>query len=296
MTGLAAALLAVAIYAAYPVATRAALGAQVTPETLVFLRYGLGLAFFLPFLAQGVLRLPSAAWREGLRLALLQGLAMGALVVGGLQFAPASHAAALGPGASPAWVAVLGFALYRRRPCPRHAAGATITLAGAGVLIAAGGSIATSMLLGDLMFLAASAMGAAYVLRLRASGLPPLAGAALVALYSAAAAWPWALATGVATATLQMPAAALAWHAAWQALLIGFVALVALNVAVARLGGEATTALFALVPVGTTVLGHAALGETPGPLEAAAVLAISAGVAIAAMPRRSLGIAPVAAR
>ena len=296
MTGFAAALVAVAIYIAYPVATRGALGDQVAPESLVFLRYGLGIVFFLPFLAQDARVLRADAWREGLRLALLQGIVMGTLVVGGLQHAPASHAAALGPGASPAWVVALGYAFYRRTPCPRHLAGALLILAGAGLLLAAGGGVSSATLAGDAMFLVASAMGAGYVLRLRESGLPPLAGASLVALFSAAAAWPVALATGAAPALLDLPPASLAWHFAWQALLIGFVSLVALNVAVARIGGEATTALFALVPAGSTLLAHAVLAESPSVPEIAAILAISAGVALAATPWRKLVVARAAAR
>ena len=37
---------------------------------------------------------------------------MGALVICGLQFAPASHQAALGPGVVAAWVALLGFLVF----------------------------------------------------------------------------------------------------------------------------------------------------------------------------------------
>ena len=291
MTGFATALLAVAIYAAYPVATRSALGSNVPPDVLLYLRYVVGAALFLPFLASRARHLPSAAWREGLWLALFQGIAMGTLVVAGLQYAPASHAAALGPGASPAWVVLLGFVAYQRVPCARHVSGAALVLVGIAILLAAGSTLSRATLAGDALFLGASALGAAYVLRLRESRLDPVTGATLVAIYSAAAALPWFLATGTASAALALPPSTFLWHFAWQGVLVGFVALLALNHAVSRLGGEATTSLFALVPVLTTILGRAVLGEVPSLAEALAVAVVSAGVALGAQPARTIAVA-----
>jgi drug/metabolite transporter (DMT)-like permease len=74
----------------------------------------------------------------------------------------------------------------------------------------------------------------------------------------------------------------LLWQTLWQGVLIGCVALVALNHAIKRLGAERSSALVALVPVLTAILALVFLGEIPTTAEVAAILAISAGVSIGA--------------
>ena len=75
-------------------------------------------------------------------------------------------------------------------------------------------------------------------------------------------------------------------------MLIGCIALVALNHAIARLGPERLSALVALVPALSAVLGILFLGEIPSNAEIAAILAISAGVSIGAS--RGYGGSPAA--
>jgi drug/metabolite transporter (DMT)-like permease len=203
-------------------------------------------------------------------------------VICGLQLAPASHAAALGPGASPAWVALLGYLVFARRPSVRMIAGAA--LCATGVLALACWSISersAAVLAGDAMFLAASALGALYVLQLRNWGVGAMQGAAIVSLYSAMVVVPWYL--GSASQPLwRLAPAELLWQTLWQGVLIGCVALVALNHAIVRLGAERSSALVALVPVLSAMLALVFLGEVPSIAEIAAFLAISAGVSIGA--------------
>jgi drug/metabolite transporter (DMT)-like permease len=82
----------------------------------------------------------------------------------------------------------------------------------------------------------------------------------------------------------------LLWQVLWQGALIGCIALVALNHAIARLGPERSSALVALVPALSAVLGILFLGEVPSIAEMTAILAISAGVTIGAS--RSYGGSP----
>ena len=109
---------------------------------------------------------------------------VGALVIWGLQLAPANHQAALGPGVNVAWVALLGFLIFARRPSARLVAGALLCASGV-VLIACWSASQSSMgmLAGDAMFLAASALGALYVLQLRSWGVGAIQGAAIVTFY-----------------------------------------------------------------------------------------------------------------
>lgn len=287
MNGYLAAAVAALIWASYPVATRAGVTGSFSPQELVTLRFGIGALLFLPYLLLNFRAIRRAAWVQGVPLTLFQGAGMGALVICGLQFAPANHAAALGPGVNPAWVALLGFLFFSRRPSSRAALGALLCLAGVLVLTlwSASGQDA-SVLAGDAMFLVASALGALYVLQLRRWSVSAIQAAAIVSLYSAMVVVPWHLwsATGMLWRAAPLE---LLWQALWQGVLIGCVALIALNHAIARLGAERSSALVALVPVLTAILALLFLGEIPSALEVAALVTISAGVSVAALPGRS---------
>jgi drug/metabolite transporter (DMT)-like permease len=275
---------AVLIWASYPVATRAGVTGSFAPQELVALRFGVGALLFMPYLLMHFRAISRAAWLRGVSLTVFQGAGMGALVICGLQFAPANHAAALGPGVSPAWVALLGFLIFARRPSARIIVGAT--LCAIGVLALACWSAAAqdaAVLAGDAMFLAASALGALYVLQLRKWGVGAIQGAAIVSVYSAIVVVPWYLWSAPESLWRVAPLELL-WQTLWQGVLIGCVALVALNHAIARLGAERSSALVALVPVLSAVLALVFLGEVPSMAEIAAFLAISAGVSVGAAP------------
>jgi len=248
----------------------------------MLLRFGVGALLFLPYLALQFRAIRRDAWLRGVPLTLFQGAGMAALVIYGLQFAPASHAAALGPGVAPAWVVLLGFLLFARRPPTLTTIGAVLCAVGVAMLVAWSSSAANPYVLaGDAMFVGASALGALYVLQLRNWGIGAVQGAAIVTLYSALVVVPWYL-----WSTSEVPwrttPPELLWQLLWQGVLIGCVALVALNCAIARLGPERASALVALVPALSAALACLFLGETPSAVEIAAILAISAGVSIGA--------------
>jgi len=142
------------------------------------------------------------------------------------------------------------------------------------------------VLAGDAMFLAASALGALYVLQLRNWGVGVMQGAAIVSLYSAAVVVPWYLWSAPLPLWRVAPAELL-WQVLWQGVLIGCVSLIALNHAISRLGAERSSAFVALVPVLTAILARIFLGEVPSAIEIAALVTISAGVSIAALPGKT---------
>ena len=292
MSGYAAAAVTVLIWASYPVATRAGVTGLFPPHDLMLLRFGVGALLFLPWVMLHYRAIRRDAWLRGIPLTLFQGAGMAALVICGLQFAPASHAAALGPDVAPAWVALLGFLVFSRRPSARMIVGAALCAIGVVTLAAWSASIHNPyVLMGDAMFLAASALGALYVLQLRNWGIGALQGAAIVTLYSALIVVPWHL-WSASGALWQAAPFEFLWQVLWQGVLIGCVALVALNHAIGRLGPERSIALLALVPALSAVLGLLFLGETPFNAEIAAILAISAGVSIGAS--RGYGGSPAA--
>jgi drug/metabolite transporter (DMT)-like permease len=297
VNGYLAAAIAVLIWASYPVATRAAVTGSFAAMDLVALRFGLGALLFLPYLVLHFRAIGRAVWRKGLPLTLFQGAGMGALVICGLQFSPASHQAALGPGVSPAWVALLGFVVFAKKPSSSALFGAVLCAAGVLVLTCASTTRGDpAALLGDAMFLAASALGALYVLQLRNWGVGAMQSAAIVSLYSAMVVVPWYLCCTPAPFQ-HLASPEFLWQALWQGLLIGCVSLVALNHAIQRLGAERSSAMVALVPVVSAILAVVFLGERPSPVEVVAILAISAGVSIgAARAATPAGLLPAARR
>jgi drug/metabolite transporter (DMT)-like permease len=297
VNGYIAAAVAVLIWASYPVATRAGVTGAFHPQELVTLRFGVGALLFLPYLLLHFRGIGRGAWLRGVPLTLFQGFGMGALVICGLELAPAHHQAALGPGIVPAWVILLGFLVFAKKPSVRVVLGAT--LCALGVLGLAWWSAAQhepAVLAGDAMFLAASALGALYVLQLRNWGVSAIQAAAIVTLYSAAIVVPWHLLS--ATEPMwRVGAAQLLWQILWQGVLIGCVAFIALNHSIAKLGPERSSAMVAFVPVLSAVVALVFLGEIPSPVEMAAFVAISAGVSIsAAAPRPAAQRSPAPRR
>ena len=116
---------------------------------------------------------------------------MAALVVFGLKFAPASHAAALGPGAIAAWIALLGYVVLGIQVPARRVSGIAI-VAGVLLILAASGQglSAADVLIGDAMFLAASALGASYPVS-AAAGTRSRAGGGVGLRDSALVVVPW---------------------------------------------------------------------------------------------------------
>ncbi len=284
MNGYLAAAIAVVIWASYPVATRAAVTGSFSPNDLVALRFGIAALLFAPYLLLRWRRIGGAVWLKGLPLTLFHGAGMAALAVTAMQFAPATHAAALGPGASPAWVALLGFFVLGNRPSRRALAGALLCALGVALLMLwSATDITLQVLAGDTMFLAASALAALYLLHLRRWRIDPIEGAALVSLYSALVVVPYYLWTTPGSLA-RLATAELLWQSLWQGVLIGCVAVLALNRAVVTLGAQHSSTLVALVPVLTAILALVFLGEIPSMQEVAALITISAGVSLAAAP------------
>ena len=287
ISGCIAAFLAVVIFASYPVATRAGVTGSFAPQDLIVLRFGIGALLFLPYLVVQFSLIHSEVWLRGISLAIFQGAGMAGLVIFGLQLAPANHAAALGPGISPAWVAVLGYIVFAKRPSVRIVFGAIFCSLGVLVLTyssASGAPVIT--LAGDAMFVCASALGALYVLQLRNWGIGAMQGAAIVTVYSALIVVPW-YAWFTPRSLWDAAPIDLLWQVLWQGLLIGCVALIAMSLAIARLGSERSSVFFAFVPVLSAVLGILFLGETPSGVEMAGILAISGGVAIGGLRSRA---------
>lgn len=283
ITGVAWALFTVLVWGAWPGFTRLAVTQSVTPEDLVLLRYGIGGLILLPVLVQQAGRMPHGGWREGFLLALFQGAPLALLATSGARFAPASHLAALSPGLLPLFAATFGYVFFGERISFLRITG--LALIGVGAFIMAGVSLTTlsnGTWRGDVLFVCAGVMGAAYAVRMRRSGLSAIEGAALIGVYSMIFYVPlysliWLDSTRLAQAT----SSDVLFQAIYQGVLMGAVSLFSLSKAIVILGAARAAAFLSLIPVVGAVLGFVILHEVPSIGEAIAVVAITTGALIA---------------
>lgn len=284
MTGSAWALITLVIWGAWPAYTRLAVTELVTPEDLVVLRYGIGGLVLLPVLMSQSSRMPSKGWREGILLAAFQGVPLALLTTIGLQWAPASHLAALSPGIMPIFVAIIGWIFFKERISALCMTG--LILIGLGAAAIVGTSLSTTLSneswKGDLFFITACFMGSIYAVRMRLSGLSAVQGAAMISVYSMIACiplyfWLWSASSRLAIVSLQE----LAFQGFYQGMLMGALTLYSLSRAIVLLGAARGAAFMSMDPVLGAALGFFVLHEIPSTMEAAAVIIISFGVLFA---------------
>jgi drug/metabolite transporter (DMT)-like permease len=288
LAGYAAAVVTVLITSSYPAVTRLSVTTSLTPADLLLFRFGVGALVFAPMLVLRFRRITRAEWRGALPLSFLQGWGMAGFVVFGLQFGPASHAAALGPGAIAAWVAVVAFLRYGVRVSSRQLAGIMIILSGVGLIVAAswhGLSLDTAMV-GDAMFLTASALGATYLVTVEQRRLDPVVSAALVCTASALIIVPchyFFASSTIASASMNE----IVWQMVFQGVLFGGVGFLALNFSIRLIGSQNVGVLTAMVPVIGGLCSLAIAGDVVSAAEWIGITTISLGVVLASLRRRA---------
>ncbi|WP_338663607.1 DMT family transporter [Pararoseomonas sp. SCSIO 73927] len=283
LQGLAWALVAVLVAAAYPAITRLGVTQQaMTPLELATLRYLVAGAVLLPVFIPRARRLDRQGWAEAALLAFCQGTPLAALIAAGLAQAPAAHGAALTLGLMPAVTLLLGL-LAGRRPGRNAALGAAMIAAGAALLAAADAGEGGSALLGYAMFVLAAFMGGIYFVRLRDSGFTALEGAAFVAVLSGLGGLVALALTGGLPHLAEVAPRALLAQAGFQGLLVGVLTMVAMNRAIALLGPTPATVCLSLVPAMAAAIAVPLLGEVPSPEAGTAIAAMVAGAALSAV-------------
>jgi drug/metabolite transporter (DMT)-like permease len=279
--GAAAALATVAIAVGWQLATRSGVTTALAPIDLAVIRYGVPALLLSPiWLRHGVFPRHVPGWVIAAMI-LGGGWPFGLIAMSGAQFAPVAHMGAMLPGTMPLMVALLSALILKERFTLRRMLGFVPIVAG--VLAISAPVFAQPMpgaWIGDLLFLAASALWAFYTIAFRKSGLSAWHAAALIAFWSAVLALPaWALSgTG---RLLAAPAADLAFQDFWQGFLAGVVAIVAFGVAVRRLGPSKAALSGALVPACAAIAGYLALGERIDDQAIVGVVLVTVGVALA---------------
>lgn len=266
-----------------PAVTRLSLTHALGALDLVVLRCCIGGLLFLPFLLKSWHRLPRKLVVAGLLLAFLHGWGMHLTAIVGLQFAPAGHASALGPGLVPVWVMLWRWLLHGAWPGGLQATGLALITLGALVLVgySSWSVFENRMVVGDLFFLLSSCLASAYLVYVQQHAVDPMQATALVAVYSGIAGGLLLLAWPVPLALWTAPTSEVLVQAAFQGVGMGALAVLFASYAVLRLGSQRFAVFIAAIPVLSLILGWMIVGDRIHPMEAAAVVLVSLGIVLA---------------
>jgi drug/metabolite transporter (DMT)-like permease len=275
--GYAGAFVTVMIWAGWILATRHTAGTSLGTIDLGLIRYG------IPALVLAPVWLKTGLIPKGLppMLLILMVGGSGALFFQVAAFAihatPAASVGVLLGGSMPLATAIIGVTLFRERPDRMRLLGFAAIIIGMTILLVRSLGASDSWT-GCLLLPAAAMLWATYTHAFRRSGLNPLEGGALIAVWSFLIHVVLALVFG--SALWSVPAPEIGLQVMSQGVLSGLVATLAYGLAVRRLGGTQAAAFTALTPVLAVIGGGALLGETIGPLEIAAAVVTAAGVAL----------------
>jgi drug/metabolite transporter (DMT)-like permease len=286
--GFACAVLALLIWSGWFAVTRVSVTRMLGPADIVAFRLvGGALVLLPPFLPQ-IRTVSRRHWAEGALMSLLWGAPFALLVALGVQLTSAAHAAALTPATMPVFAGVIAWAALGEFPGRQRLLGFAVIAAGVVTLNQSfgdhGGATAWA---GDAALLGAAVMWGIYTIRLRRSGMKTVQAAAMVCLYSLVVYVPCYALSGVQKLTVA-PLPEILLQFFYQGVLVGGVALLAYNFAVARLSGRAPVVI-ALVPVVAALLAIPVNGEVPSAVAAIAIMAITAGAVMAAWTALPVG-------
>jgi drug/metabolite transporter (DMT)-like permease len=195
-----------------------------------------------------------------------------------LHTTPAAPGGILLGGSMPLATALIGIALFSERPDRMRLAGLAAIVAGVVILLVASMQKSGMSMTGFLLLPLGAALWAGFTHAFRRSGLTPLEGAALIAIWSFLI--HLVLAAIFGTHLFQASLPDLALQITSQGILSGLIATFAYGTAVRTLGGSQAAACTAITPVLATLGGAVFLGERFGAAEIVAALVVGAGVAL----------------
>ncbi|MGL4323252.1 MAG: DMT family transporter [Beijerinckiaceae bacterium] len=178
---------AVAVWGLQFVMIRLGMSTDLTGYDLATLRFAVAGPLMLPlFLRFGWRNCAGLGWRDGIILAVLGGLPMGALSNWGMNFAPANHAACLQPGTVAIITTIAGAAMAGTGLPPLKITGLILAVIGLiGVAFGAPAAIAGPQAwIGDSVFVISGACWATYTIILARKNASPLASTVAVGVLS----------------------------------------------------------------------------------------------------------------
>lgn len=279
--GLIAAFFTICIWTGFILVSRYGGKGVLTGWDVTALRFGVGALIALVFLPRVIL----PPYKVILLFSVFGGIGYSVVVYAGFRMAPAAHAAVLLPGALPFATAVIAWLWLRQKPSSAQRIALLLVFIGialtAADTLSHGAHLTGTQMLGDLLFLCGSSSWAVFTLLLRRYPMEPLTAAVTTTLGSAILYLPvWWL--FLPSKMSQAPLAEIAMQAAYQGVLVVFVAMLLYTFAVRRLGGQTVTLLMAVVPGLSALAAVPVLGEPLSLHTMAGLAAVTMGAVLGA--------------
>jgi drug/metabolite transporter (DMT)-like permease len=279
--GLIAAFFTICIWTGFILVSRYGGKGVLTGWDVTALRFGVGALIALIFLP----RVTLPPYKVILLFSVFGGIGYSVVVYAGFRMAPAAHAAVLLPGTLPFATAVIAWLWLRQKPSTAQRISLLLVFIGIALTAADtfshGAHLTGTQMFGDLLFLCGSSSWAVFTLLLRRYPMEPLTAAVTTTLGSAILYLPvWWL---FLPSTLgQAPLAEIAMQAAYQGVLVVFVAMMLYTFAARRLGAQTVTLLMAIVPGVSALAAVPVLGEPLSLLTMAGLGAVTMGAVLGA--------------
>lgn len=278
-----AGLAAMLLYAGQFVLSRWSIQRTMSLWDLAALRFAAAGLLLLPVvLRHGVAGAAGVGWRRSLVLTLTAGGPYTLIMFGGLALAPAGHGAVIIPGATPVVSTLLVWLWFGERPRPARLAGLALVITGLVLVswpgIAGIGGERTWP--GDVLFLVAGVLWGLFTVLARRWQVDPLRATAMVWTLALAYVPVYVLVAGARL--LQAPRGEVVFQAVYQGVGVAILALALYSWSIRVLGASYASLFMPLVPVLGMLLAVPVLGEIPAWIQLAGVLAVSAGMALAA--------------
>jgi drug/metabolite transporter (DMT)-like permease len=278
-----AGLAAMLLYAGQFVLSRWSIQRTMSLWDLAALRFAAAGLLLLPVvLRHGVAGAAGVGWRRSLVLTLTAGGPYTLIMFGGLALAPAGHGAVIIPGATPVVSTLLVWLWFGERPRPARLAGLALVITGLVLVswpgIAGIGGERTWP--GDVLFLVAGVLWGLFTVLARRWQVDPLRATAMVWTLALAYVPVYGLVAGARL--LQAPRGEVVFQAVYQGVGVAILALALYSWSIRVLGASYASLFMPLVPVLGMLLAGPVLGEIPAWIQLAGVLAVSAGMALAA--------------
>ncbi len=271
----------ICIWTGFILVSRAGGKGMLTGWDVAALRFGVGALIAVFFLH----RVTLPPLKVITLFSLFGGIGYAVAVYSAFRMAPAAHAAVLLPGALPFETALIAWLWLKQ--APSRAQRIALGLVFAGIVLTAadtlshGAQITGMQLLGDALFLCGSSSWATFTLLLRRHPMQPLAATVTTTLGSAAVYLPlWWL--FLPSTLSHAPVAEIIMQAAYQGVLVVFVAMLLYTLAVRHLGPQTVALLMAVVPGFAALAAVPLLGEPLSLLALAGLGAVTVGAVLGA--------------
>lgn len=262
MIGLLAAFITVLIWSSYALSLRIGALTPLTLEELTFFRYAIPGLLLLPVFLNSlkdyakvpIVYLLGIILGSGVPFFILSGYAM--------KITQVAYGSTLIPGTIPLFVTLLAVIIYKQY-LPNFRKWGLIAISGGVItmLIQAGSSLNSSLLLGQGIFLFCAFLWSLFTISIRQAGLTPIKVAALAALPNGIFIGIWIFITKPELGYMLLPISELLGQLFVQGIIVGIFSGICFSAAIVRLGAEKTSAIGASTPVVATFFAIIMLGE-----------------------------------